>query len=67
MSFGITYAYKRKLSRVEKEQVRKLEEGHPSVKSYITWTKEQFSERPNHLVRAGTGNGRKPKETSCIS
>lgn len=60
----ITYKYTKKLTKPEKEQARKREEGHPSVKSYITWTKEQFSERPKHVVRAGTGCGRNPKIAS---
>ncbi len=31
----------------------RLERGDDSVRSYIDWTREQFSELPEHLVRGG--------------
>jgi hypothetical protein len=58
--YGLCYTYKRKLTKAEVEKRWRLEEGHYSVKRYATWTKEQFGERPEHLVKAGTGPQRRP-------
>ena len=38
---------------------RNLETGDGGVKSYATWTKEQFGEGPEHKIVQGT-TGRKP-------
>ena len=49
---------KRDYQRVLAER---LEQGDDMLQSYATWSMAQFSELPEHMVRAGTGNGRYPE------